>query len=196
MSKVVGHGTSEFRNGNEGEAIEKRATRVTTEYKHKALANNQIIGNTLTSSILESVGGVTGLVGGPRGETSKSLDVLTLTISDAAAKHNWRPMGADSIKDAKGAFKNMFKRRIGTTIVREQSKRIRTRIQQEIADTSGGPRFGERERAQTAPAREDQADYAQAYAKFTKGPREQNRGGGRNGNRNRGGNGNILNGRG
>ena len=75
MSKVVGHGTSEFRNGNEGEAIEKRATRVTTEYKHKTWANDQIIGNTLTSSILESVGGVTGLVCGPRGETSKSLDV-------------------------------------------------------------------------------------------------------------------------
>jgi hypothetical protein len=90
-------------------------------------------------------------------------------------------MGADSIQDAKGAFKNMFKRRIGTTIVREQSKWIRTRIQQEIADTSGGPRFGERARAQTAQAREDQADYAQAYVEFTRGPREQNREGGRKG---------------
>ena len=96
--KVVGHGTSEFRNGNEGEAIENRATRVTTEYKHKALANNQIIGNTLTSSILESVGGVTGLVGGPRGETSKSFDSLTLLLADEAGKNNWRMIGAETIR--------------------------------------------------------------------------------------------------
>ena len=110
MSKVVGHGTSEFRNGNEGEAIENRATRVTTEYKHKTWANNQIIGNTLTSSILESVGGVTGLVGGPRGETSKSFDSLTLLLADAAGKNNWRMMGAETIQDARESLRTYSER--------------------------------------------------------------------------------------
>jgi hypothetical protein len=185
--KIIGNGTSGFRTANEGEAVEKRATRVESEYRNKAAVNDRNIGSDITTGILERVGGVTGLVGGPRGETSKSFDSLTLLLADAAGKNNWRMMGAETIQDAKGIFKNLFRARLGTTIVREQSKWIRTRIEQAASEMNGAPRYGERARNQTAQSRGDQAAYAQAFAEFTRGRGEWNTG--RNGNGNGNGNG-------
>ncbi|GMI48178.1 hypothetical protein TrCOL_g2030 [Triparma columacea] len=192
--KIIGHGTSGFRTANEGEAVEKRAARVESEYRNKAAVNDRNIGSDITTGILERVGGVTGLVGGPRGETSKSFDSLTLLLADAAGKNNWRMMGAETIQDAKGVFKNLFRARLGTTIVREQSKWIRTRIEQAASEMNGAPRYGERARNQTAQSRGDQAAYAQAFAEFTRGRGEWNTGrngnGNGNGNRNGSGSGN------
>ena len=77
-------------------------------------------------------------------------------------------MGAENQQEARGVFKNLFSRRIGTTIVREQAKWMRTRVEQAVADANGGPRFGERARRQTAHAREDHASYADAYAEHAR----------------------------
>ncbi|GMI40258.1 hypothetical protein TrCOL_g5420 [Triparma columacea] len=171
--KVLGHGTSGFRNGAEVGAIEARADRVTVEYKQKAWAHDQTINSNITSEILESLGGATGLVCGPRGETSKSLDELTLFLAKNAAVTKWNLMGAESIQEAKNKIKNKMKRRIGTMIAKEQAKWARTRIYQAIVDTGGGPRFGKRARRQTAQSQREQAEYAEAYAGFARGPRER-----------------------
>ena len=98
-------------------------------------------------------------------------------------------IGAETIQDAKGVFKNLFRARLGTTIVREQSKWIRTRIEQAASDMNGAPRYGERARNQTAQSRGDQAAYAQAFAEFTRGRGEWKTGRNGNGDRNRNGNG-------
>jgi hypothetical protein len=99
-------------------------------------------------------------------------------------------IGAETIQDAKGVFKNLFRARLGTTIVREQSKWIRTRIEQAASDMNGAPRYGERARNQTAQSRGDQAAYAQAFAEFTRGRGEWKTGRNGNGNGNGGRNGN------
>ena len=179
--KVVGPGTSWFRDGTEKEALERRAARVPVEYERKAYANDQAINSNLTKEILESLGGAVGLVCGPRGEYSKSLDVLTLSLAENAAKNNWNLMGAESIQEAKGKIKNTMRRTLATIIVKEQSKWMRTRIKQAIADRSGGPKFGERARHQSAQAQREQAEYAEAHASFARGPRgESGRWGRRN----------------
>ncbi|GMI19582.1 hypothetical protein TrCOL_g4401, partial [Triparma columacea] len=120
--KVIGPGTSWLRGGTELDAMERRAASVTVEYERKAHANDQAINSNLTTEILESLGGAIGLVCGPRGEYSKSLDVLTLSLAENAAKNRWNLMGAESIQEAKSMIRNTFRRRLGTIIVKEQSK--------------------------------------------------------------------------
>ncbi|GMH53718.1 hypothetical protein TrRE_jg11254, partial [Triparma retinervis] len=66
--KIVGTGTSGFRTGTEGTAIERRAEKVSTEYANKARKNDESRGDSATTKILQGLGGVTGLACGPRGE--------------------------------------------------------------------------------------------------------------------------------